>query len=175
MQVFRLKKAVCFAVAFVVISLCSCTSGEYNANFAPLDKMIDGQSKQNAGEYLSAFHSSYSDLLSSDEERMDALQEILDGAAGVNEANYGERVKIRFKILSDTVLDEDGYMDYTSGYVEAALDNYDMPAPEESRLLSIEYLIKGKDGESINRASFVVVRYEGELYLHPMYMFYMFS
>lgn len=171
-------------ITALLASLCGCGSKRITDEAAmPLQRAIDGVLEADVNEYLSAFPPDYVEIITEEYERSVCedftayMQEYLSSALETHEVNLGGHTEIYFELQSKEALPDDQLDKYYDGYVDYNVIQY---TPDTSAITG-QYMIKGtlfrsgdESGTSAD-ASFFVIEYNGQWYLHPISFFSVFN
>ncbi len=157
-----------------------CSSGNIgDETTEPLDKLIQGVLNRNVSVYKSAFPSDYIEAVETTFKRINndidkELEKTISSANDVLEANYGEKVKINYKLVSKVKLTEE---DLKEKYWDMLINSYSIPVDKvtEAYKESIEITVRGSDTEETKTSEFRFLKIDGTWYIHPESFMFVFN
>ena len=150
-KLFAIIGGIAAAVILVIIIIALACSGGYKK---PIDYMFTGMEKASSKTFLKAFPKVMQDKF--DDEAMDDLKESL-------EKEYGDKIKITYKILDKEKIDKDDLEE-----IQDALEKkYDDAKKGETKVtagykLTVKATIKGKDDKDSNSTTINVYKIGGK-------------
>lgn len=173
------KKLLAVLLLTCLMFLSSCSSGNIgDETTEPLEKMISGVLKGNVSMYKSAFPSDYIEAVESAFKRLSnnidkELETTVSNAKVAHEANYGEKVKINYKLVNKVKMSED---ELKEKYWDIFINSYSLPVEKitEAYKETIEITVKGADSEETKTADFKFLKIDGKWYIHPESFMYVF-
>ncbi len=172
-----MKKTITLLAVFIlVICLSGCGSGLTTAYGEPINELAEAVASGDTDDYLDAFEDDYIDGLEeyyniiSDKGLEATVAETLLFTREYNKENYGNFTKITLTEVSKTSLD-----DFPA---DAVYSGDFKPDGKVGEILSVTvaYVIEGISGSSEQKnATFTVYSVDGEYYLHPMHLLFVFQ
>lgn len=168
---------------FILLSLlfaASCSEKNIgDESTVPLDRLIGGIIREDIRLYKSAFPPDYIKevervfgIIGNDIDAL--LAENIKSALQSHNVNYGDKLRIKYKLISKTALTEQQLAEF---YWDLYAETYNLPLDSitEAYTATFEITVKGKEASETKRAEYRLLKINGEWYLHPQFFMYMFS
>lgn len=161
--------AVAGVAALLVIILFVSTLGG-NAKVKPIKNYYNSILNEDLDKYLSLFPEEvieYKEENSWYGDYEEYVEDSFEDSIEYWEDEYGKDVKIKVKVTDKEKMDEDDLDDLK----DLLKDNYDLSKKSVTEAWEIEcdVTFAGKDDEDTDDYDFIVFKYEGTWYLHPIY------
>ena len=151
----------------------------------PIQNAIDGILGKNAAKYRSAFPFDYDTAIAGEEamwkyenstEYADFnsyLNNIFIHSLEADRVNYGKNIGMEFIVESVTQINTGDYPAFFENYNEIYVYYYtlDVASVEKAVMVSGKLNIWGDDGENSSDAQFIIIKVNGEWFLHPTYYY----
>ncbi len=158
-----MKKLICVALMLsLVLCLTACGGSGYKS---VVGNYVEAMNDCDAEKILEAMPKEYIDYLEDQgmdkDDLIDELEYYLELMIEELEDEYGDDIKISYKITEDKKMDKDDLEDLQDEYDDMDLDI----EIKEARELEIELTIKGDDDKDDDDLDLVVIKVDGEWYL----------
>ncbi len=158
-----MKKLLCVALILsLVVCLAACGGSGYKSL---VGDYVEAMNDCDAEKMLDALPKEYIDYMEDqgidEDDLIDELEYYLELMFEELEDEYGDDIKITYKITENKKMDKDDLEDLQDEYDEM---DYDIDI-EEARELEVELTIKGDDDKDTDDLDLIIIKVDGEWYM----------